>query len=60
MSIIDYWNGLDREGKSRFRKAVIKVTGISYPSFYTKIRRGSFTLCEETVILWLIKEREEK
>lgn len=57
MAIIDYWKSLDKCGKREFRNEVEKVTGLIYPTFYYKIRKNSFTRCEEIVINRLIKSR---
>ncbi len=56
MAIIDHWNLLNEEQKIEFRDSVLKATGISYPSFYNKIKKNSFSRCETIVILQLIKE----
>lgn len=56
MTIIDHWNLLNDGEKIDFRNSVLKATGISYPSFYNKIKKNSFSRCETIVILQLIKE----
>lgn len=54
MAIIDYWKTLDEEQRSEFREEVMKETGISYPTFYRKIRHNSFNLSETKVIKSII------
>lgn len=54
MAIIDYWKTLDEEQRSEFREEVMKETGISYPTFYRKIRNNSFNLSETKVIKSII------
>lgn len=56
MAIIDYWKTLDDVQRLEFRKEVMKVTGISYPTFYHKIRYNSFNLSETKVIQSIIKK----
>lgn len=54
MAIIDYWKTLDEEQRSMFREEVMKETGISYPTFYYKIRNNSFNMSETKVIKSII------
>lgn len=54
MAIIDYWKTLDEEQRSVFREEVMKETGISYPTFYYKIRNNSFNMSETKVIKSII------
>ena len=54
MAIIDYWKTLDEEQRSEFREEVMKETGISYPTFYYKIRNNSFNMSETKVIKSII------
>lgn len=56
MAIIDYWNTLGEEQRAVFREEVMKETGISYPTFYRKIRLNSFNLSETKVIKSIINE----
>lgn len=56
MAIIDYWNTLGEEQRAVFREEVMKETGISYPTFYRKIKNNSFNLSETKVIKSLINE----
>lgn len=54
MAIIDYWKTLDEVQRSVFREEVMKETGISYPTFYYKIRNNSFNMSETKVIKSII------
>lgn len=54
MAIIDYWKTLGEEQRSAFREEVMKETGISYPTFYYKIRNNSFNMSETKVIKSII------
>ncbi len=56
MVISDYYKSLPSDAiKNKFRDRVIQETGISYATFYYKIRNKSWTLCEEKVINDIIK-----
>ena len=56
MAIIDYYKTLSEEQRAKFREEVMKETGISYPTFYYKIKNNSFNLSETKVIKSLINE----
>jgi hypothetical protein len=55
MVIIDYYKSLDEGSKIRFREQVFERTGMSYSTFYYKIRNNSFSMLEREAILKLIE-----
>ena len=50
MVISDYFKNLSEPQKVEFRQRVIEETGITYPSFYYKLRNNSWRKAELTVI----------
>lgn len=53
-----YYKVLETEAeRSSFRADVLNRTGISYPTFYHKLKKGSWTRAEVEVINIIIKER---
>lgn len=56
MVINDYYNKLDRDQKIKFRSRVFEETGVSYTSFYTKLRTDGWRKSERTIIEAIIKE----
>lgn len=56
MAIIDYWTELTKKQRTELRNRILAETGISYPSFYAKLKKSSFTLCEEKVITKIITD----
>lgn len=58
MVISDYYfNVLKEDERSIFRDEILRRTGISYPTFYSKLKKGSWTRAEVEVINIIIKER---
>lgn len=41
-----YYDGLSKEEKQRVRDEFLQVTGLSYPSWFTKRSRGAFSPLE--------------
>lgn len=56
MVINDYYNNLDRDQRIKFRARVFEETGVSYTSFYTKLRTDGWRKSERTIIEAIIKE----
>lgn len=42
MVLKDYYNSLSEEAKKEFRESILAHTGMSLPSFYYKMRKGSW------------------
>lgn len=58
MVISDYYfNVLKEDERSIFRDEILRRTGISYPTFYSKLKKCSWTRAEVEVINIIIKER---
>lgn len=61
MAISDYYKSIPTKSeRARFREEVLSKTGISFPSFYTKMRMNSWNKAEIFVIEHIMKEWEEK
>lgn len=61
MVISDYYKSiLTKSERARFREEVLNKTGMSFPSFYTKMRLNSWTKAEIFVIEHIMKEWGEK
>lgn len=56
MVISDYYNSLDDTGKKLFRNKVIEALEISLPTFYYKLRKGSWRKIEIQVITQFTNE----
>lgn len=56
MVIKDYYELLDVEAKKCFREKVINMTGMSYPTFYKKLRENGWTKGDTYVISQIIKD----
>lgn len=57
MVILDYYSLLPtREDKAAFRDEVIRRTGISFSSFWRKLREDSWRTAERKLIETLIEE----
>ncbi|WP_072531667.1 hypothetical protein [Bacteroides ilei] len=50
MIISDYYSSLEIKQKSEFIKKVIEICGFSYPTFMTKMRKGSWSKLEREAI----------
>lgn len=60
MVISNYYSSLSNKQKSKFIQDVLKLCDISYPSFFTKIRKNSWTKLEREAIEKFIKQENEK
>jgi hypothetical protein len=49
MTAKDYYKSLSLDARKAKRDAFIAKSGISYPTFYSKMARGSFSLLEWAV-----------
>ena len=49
----DQYNSLSREDKVRVRDEFMRITGLSYPSFYNKMKNG-FRPIEEKVFIEIL------
>lgn len=47
----EWYNSLSSDSKSDFRDAFLVATGLKYPSFYSKLSRGVFSLLEQKFII---------
>lgn len=57
MVILDYYTLLPtREAKAAFRDEVIRRTGISFSSFWRKLRENSWRTSERTLVESMIEE----
>lgn len=54
MVISDYFKKLADDDKVAFRNRVLVETGMSYSTFYYKVRHGNWTKSEETIISSII------
>jgi hypothetical protein len=43
-----YYEGLPEEEKTSIRNAFLSASGIAYTSFYYKLRKGKFSLLEQS------------
>lgn len=55
MIISDYYSSLGIKQKSEFIKKVIETCGFSYPTFMTKMRKGSWSKLEREAIERIIR-----
>lgn len=46
----EWYESLPLTEKSKFRDAFLTASGLKYPSFYSKIARGAFSLLEQKFI----------
>ena len=60
MVISNYYLSLTGKDKSKFIRDVLELCDISYPSFFTKIRKDSWTKLEREAIEKFIKQENEK
>lgn len=60
MVISNYYLSLTSKDKSKFIRDVLELCDISYPSFFTKIRKDSWTKLEREAIEKFIKQENEK
>lgn len=60
MVISNYYSNLPYKEKSRFISDVIELCDISYPSFFTKMKKNSWTKLEREAIERYIKKKNEK
>ena len=60
MVISNYYLSLSGKVKSKFIQDVIKLCGISYPSFFYKMRNDSWTKLEREAIERFIQKENEK
>lgn len=47
----EWYNSLSSDEKSEFRDAFLAASGLKYPSFYSKLARGVFSLLEQKFIV---------
>lgn len=59
MAISNYYLSLSGKVKSKFIQDVIELCGISYPSFFYKMRNNSWTKLEREAIERFIQENEK-
>jgi hypothetical protein len=50
MTFRDYYKSLDEEQKREVRDKYLAASGMSFPTFYSKLRRGNYTLLEQKAI----------
>lgn len=60
MVISNHYRKLELKEKTEFIKRVIERTGISYPSFFRKIKHDSWSKLEREAIEQLIEEENER
>ncbi|RHJ80653.1 hypothetical protein [Parabacteroides sp. AM08-6] len=46
----DYYQSLDEERKKEIRNKFLEESGISYPTFYSKLNRENYSLLERKVL----------
>lgn len=56
MVISDYYDSLDDAGKKEFRNKVLKALDIALPTFYYKLRKGSWRTIEVKIVTKFIPQ----
>lgn len=52
----EWYDSLTLQEKKDFRALFLKETGLSYPTFYSKITRSNFSLLEQKFIIEYVKQ----
>ena len=60
MAIIDHYNALDEQQKTKFRDDILKITGWSYTTFYYKMKNDNFSKLEKEAIEKYITKTPKK
>lgn len=60
MVISNYYSSLSNKQKSQFIRDVLELCDISYPSFFTKMKKDSWTKLEREAVERYIKKKNEK
>ena len=57
ISFREWYNSLDSLGKIKFRDQFMNISGIKYPTFYSKLQRNFFSLLEKKAIQELVGDQ---
>ena len=52
----EWYDSLTLKEKKDFRCLFLKETGLSYPTFYSKMNRSNFSLLEQKLIIEYVKQ----
>lgn len=55
----EWYNSLDTLEKREFRDTFMSISGIQFPTFYSKLQRNNFTNLEKKAIKEIVGDRYE-
>ena len=59
ISFREWYNSLDSLGKIKFRDQFMNISGIKYPTFYSKLQRKFFSPLEKKAIQELVGDQHK-